>query len=172
LAAQTARVGIQTARLYPSFSLLGSVGFQAEKSEHLFEDGSFLHNLGPSVTLPVFNMGGIRAGLRGEESRVDQALLAYESRVLAALHEVDSAATGISLSAQRMSALQAAVDQAEQFLSRSEILYREGLTNIDTVLDSQRALFQLQDAATQARSNLSRAHVDLYRALGGGWPID
>ncbi|MCA9001571.1 MAG: TolC family protein [Planctomycetes bacterium] len=54
----------------------------------------------------------------------------------------------------------------------SGILYREGLANIDAVLDSRRALFQLEDAATQARSNLSRAHVALYRALGGGWPVE
>ena len=92
--------------------------------------------------------------------------------MLAALHEVDSAATGISLNARSLTALEAAVAQAKESLKRSEILYREGLANIDAVLDSQRALFQLQDAATQARSNLSRAHVELYRALGGGWPID
>lgn len=172
LAAQTARVGVATAALYPSLTLVGSIGFQAEKADNLFKDGSFVHGLGPNLSLPIFSGGGLRDNIAGEDARVDQALLAYESRVLTALHEVDSAATGISLSARRLAALESAVAQAKESLERSEILYREGLANIDAVLDSQRALFQLQDSATQARSSLSRAHVELYRALGGGWPID
>ncbi|MDF1838326.1 MAG: efflux transporter outer membrane subunit [Planctomycetota bacterium] len=172
LAAQTARVGVATAALYPSLTLTGSIGFQAEKVDNLFKDGSFVHGFGPGLSLPIFSGGGLRDNIAGEDARVDQALLSYESQVLAALHEVDSAATGISLGARRLTALEAAVAQAQESLGRSEILYREGLANIDAVLDSQRALFQLQDGATQASSNLSRAHVELYRALGGGWPID
>ncbi len=172
LAAQTARVGVATAELYPSLSLIGSIGFQAEKSGDLMKDGSFIHGVGPSVTLPLFSGGALRANIAGEDARVEQTLLAYESSVLSALHEVDSAATSITLESQRMGALDAAAQQASESLKRSQILYREGLASIDAVLDSRRALFLVQDQSTQARSALARAHVDLYRALGGGWPID
>jgi NodT family efflux transporter outer membrane factor (OMF) lipoprotein len=172
LAAQTARVGVATADLYPSFSLTGSIGFQAERSGNLFKDGSFIHGYGPSLSLPLFSGGGLRANIDGEDARVGQALLAYEKLVLTALHEVDSAATGIALGSLRLEALEAAVSQAKESLDRSRILYREGLANIDAVLDSRRALFQLEDAATQARAGLSRAHVTLYRTLGGGWPVE
>ncbi|MCA9000455.1 MAG: efflux transporter outer membrane subunit, partial [Planctomycetes bacterium] len=143
LAAQTARVGMATAELYPSFSLTGSIGFQAERSDNLFKEGSFIHNYGPSFSLPLFSGGGLRANIKGEDARVDQALLNYEKLVLTALHEVDSAATGISLGARRLEALESAVAQAKLTLDRSGILYREGLANIDAVLDSRRALFQL-----------------------------
>lgn len=172
LAAQTARVGVATADLYPSLSLIGSVGFQAEKTGNLIEDASFLHGVGPRVTLPLFSGGALRANIAGEDARVQQALLVYKSSVLFALHEVDMAATSISLESVRLGALEAAVTQANQSLNRSQALYREGLASIDAVLDSRRALFQVQDQSTVARSALARAHVDLYRALGGGWPTD
>ncbi|MCP5022643.1 MAG: efflux transporter outer membrane subunit [bacterium] len=172
LAAQTARVGVATAELYPSLSLIGSVGFQAEKTSNLIEDTSFVYGVGPGVTLPLFSGGALRANIAGADARVEQALLVYKSSVLSALHEVDMAATSISLESVRLGALQAAVTQANESLSRSQALYREGLASIDAVLDSRRALFLVQDQSTIARSALARAHVDLYRALGGGWPVD
>jgi len=170
LAAQTARVGVATADLYPSFSLVGSLGLLSEKPENLLDGTSFTHSLSPAVNLPLFSGGAIRANIRVEDQRVDQALLAWESSVLAALHEVDGAATALRFEAQRLAALERAAAEATRSLERSRTLYREGLITIDAVLDARRALFAIEDTRAQSRGSLARAHVDLYRALGGGWP--
>ncbi|MFT5079689.1 MAG: multidrug efflux system outer membrane protein [Planctomycetota bacterium] len=172
LAAQTARVGIATADLYPSLSLTGVLGLQSYLPENLLKGPSLTHAIGPNVSMPLFSGGGLRANIAIQDARVDQAMLTYESSVLAALHEVDGAATGIALEARRLEALDRAAAEAKRSLSTSRTLYDEGLTNLDAVLDARRALLSIQDAQTQARASVARAHVALYRALGGGWPGD
>ena len=170
LAAQTARVGVATAELYPKLTLAGSIGLQAEHFGNLFESGSGVHSYGPSLSLPLFSGGGLRANIRAADARVDQALVHYESVVMTALHEVNSAATAIGFEGARLESLERAEQQAQSSLERSTTLYREGLTALDAVLDARRSLFEIEDASARARSAASRAHVDLYRALGGGWP--
>ncbi|MDF1799039.1 MAG: efflux transporter outer membrane subunit [Planctomycetota bacterium] len=172
LAAQTARVGIAEAELYPRLSLAGTLGLQADDPGNLLKATSVTHSIGPSINLPLFSGGGLRANIAAADARVDQALVAYEATLLGALHEVDSAARGIVFEGARLAALDEAQATAEKSLERSGVLYREGLTSIDAVLDARRALFAIEDARAQARSASSRAHVDLYRALGGGWPAD
>ncbi|MFT4541292.1 MAG: multidrug efflux system outer membrane protein [Planctomycetota bacterium] len=170
LAAQTARVGIATAALYPSFTLLGDIGLQSETLGKLFDSGSGTHRFGPSFSMPFLSGGGLRAKIRVADALVEQALVSYESTVLIALHEVDSAANGIGFESARVAALERAQREAEASLVRSKTLYDEGLTSLDAVLDARRALFGIQDSHAQARSASARAYVDLYRALGGGWP--
>ena len=172
LAAQTARVGIATADLYPSLSLTGVLGLQSFLPENLLEGPSVTHAVGPSVTMPLFSGGGLRSNIAIQDARVDQAMLTYESNVLAALHEVDGAATGIALESRRLKALDRAEAEATRSLATSSTLYDEGLSNLDAVLDARRALLAIQDAQTQASTSVARAHVALYRALGGGWPGD
>jgi outer membrane protein TolC len=46
---------------------------------------------------------------------------------------------------------------------------RGGVTDITTVLNTERTLFQAQDALSQARLSHIQAIVSLYKALGGGW---
>jgi outer membrane protein TolC len=45
----------------------------------------------------------------------------------------------------------------------------EGTVDLVTVLQTQTALFQAEDALTQARANRYLAAIALYQALGGGW---
>lgn len=172
LAAETARIGVATADLYPEFTLFGSIGLQSEKPENLFEGGSLTHALGPRITMPLFSGGAIRANINAQDERAIQALAEYKASINAALHEVDGAATAIAWHATRVTATGRALEQAEFSLERSQALYREGLATIDAVLDARRELFQLQDTRAQAQANLSRAYVDLFRALGGGWPSE
>jgi outer membrane protein, multidrug efflux system len=130
------------------------------------------HAIGPSLTMPLFSGGAIRENIQAQDERAKQALIEYESSVLTALHEVDGAATSIGWLAARLDATDRALAQAGLSLSRSETLYQEGLTTIDAVLDARRNLFGLQDTRAQIQSSLSRSYVDLFRALGGGWPVE
>ena len=61
-----------------------------------------------------------------------------------------------------MAADQRAVDLAND-------LWRRGLTDFLNVLDTQRALFQLQDQLAESQTGVTTSLVALYKALGGGW---
>ncbi|MEZ5973942.1 MAG: efflux transporter outer membrane subunit [Planctomycetota bacterium] len=171
LAAQTALVGVAEADLYPSLSLTGNLGLLSAKPENLFEGGSLFHSVGPQLTMPLFSGGALRDQVAVEEARVEAAWAQYEGLVNRALHEVVNACRGTRLEWERLGALRQAVDQSGVSLERAQVLYREGLSTIDGVLDARRARNGLQDREVQARIAWARAHVDLYRALGGGWPV-
>jgi outer membrane protein, multidrug efflux system len=50
-----------------------------------------------------------------------------------------------------------------------EILYTTGLSDFQNVLDTQRFLFQQQDALAVSEGQVARNAIALYKALGGGW---
>jgi len=74
LAAQTARIGVAKAELYPKFHLIGSVGLD-----------------GPGVSWNIFRGGAIRQNIKVQTALQEQALIQYESTVLSALEEVENA---------------------------------------------------------------------------------
>jgi outer membrane protein TolC len=57
----------------------------------------------------------------------------------------------------------------EQALKLSTQLYNNGLTDFLRVLDSERSLYEAQDALVQSDQTVSLNLVQLYKALGGGW---
>jgi len=94
LAAQTARTGVATADLYPSFSLTGSFGVAALNSGDLFQSGNTVYGIGPSFSWNLFNMGRIRQNIAVQDARTEQALLSYELTVLQAVKEVEDSLSG------------------------------------------------------------------------------
>ena len=54
----------------------------------------------------------------------------------------------------------------------SELQYREGVTDLLAVLQSQQSLFTGQDTLVQIKLARLQSNISLYRALGGGWTVD
>ena len=52
-----------------------------------------------------------------------------------------------------------------------ELRYRTGIANYLEVLEAQRELFEAELALSQAQLQQLSAAVELYRALGGSWPV-
>jgi NodT family efflux transporter outer membrane factor (OMF) lipoprotein len=91
LAAQTARIGVATADLYPRFALLGSIGLEALSFSNLFSGANAVYAIGPNVRWTLFDAGRIRQNIEVQNARQEQALIAYEASVLTALKDVDDA---------------------------------------------------------------------------------
>lgn len=172
LAAATARIGIATADLYPSFSLTGSLGLASADTSDIFTSGSRFYSFGPSFNWNLFAGGAIRAQIKVQDALTEQALLTYEQTVLTALNEVDNAATSLFQQKRRVEALHQNVRAAERTLELSLRLYKEGLKDFQSVLDAQRSLFNADNQLAQARGELADNLVQLYKALGGGWRPD
>jgi hypothetical protein len=58
---------------------------------------------------------------------------------------------------------------AQRSLDIATLQYREGLTDFERVLDSQRVLFTQQELLVNARGGLTQNLIALYKAMGGGW---
>ncbi|MDM8555783.1 efflux transporter outer membrane subunit [Desulfococcaceae bacterium HSG7] len=169
LAAQTARIGVATADLYPTLSLSGSIniGFS-----DMVTGGSTGFSFGPSLRWNVFDRSRIRNQIKVEDARTEQALLNYEKTVLNALNEVENAMTAFLEQRIQYEAQQRAAAAAKKSLKLSAKLYKDGLIAFQTVLDAQLALFDFENQVAEAQGNAAANVVRLYKSLGGGWNPD
>ena len=169
LAAQTARIGVATADLYPRFSLVGTFALSALDAAEFFTKGSTTYGVGPTMRWNLFNGGRIRNLVRVEDARTEQALARYERTVLVALRDVEDAILAYEREEERRNALARSVVAAQESVELVKTLYRTGLTNFQNVLDMERSLTQQQDQLAESEGKVVRNLIRLYRALGGGW---
>ncbi len=66
--------------------------------------------------------------------------------------------------------LAAAATDSANSARLARIRYEAGAADLFEVLDAERVNLQAQDAAVASRTRGFEDVVDLYRALGGGWP--
>lgn len=169
LAAQTARIGIASADLYPSFSLSGSLNLTALSAADIFNAGSSALAFGPALRWNIFNRDRIRNQIAIEDARTEQALLIYERTVLNALNEVENAMTAFLEQRIQFEAMKRSVAASKNALDLATKRYTDGLTDFQNVLDAQRELFSAENRMAAACGLSATNMVRLYKALGGGW---
>ena len=129
-AAQCARIGINKAALFPSFSISGFLGFQGSDVGAFTLGDTFSHNAftasaSPSLVLPFLNYGRLYNAVRAQDAVFQQSLVTYKQTVLQALQEAENAMSSFIRSRQRLTLLQQAAEAAgrstklalEQYLS-------------------------------------------------------
>jgi NodT family efflux transporter outer membrane factor (OMF) lipoprotein len=168
LAAQTARIGVATADLYPKFTLNGSIGLEALSLNSLSSYG-FTATGGPQITWALFKGGAIRQNIEVQSALQEQYLITYEATVLGALEEVENALVGYAEVKQRRRSLSEATQAAQKAVELAQHKYQAGLTDFNNVLDAQRSLLSLQEQLTQSEGSATSNLIRLYKALGGGW---
>jgi len=168
LAAQTARVGIATANLYPKFTLSGSIGLESVALGNLSSGISSL--LGsPRITWPIFSGGSIRQNIEVQSARQEQAMIKYEATVLSAIEEVENIITAYAEQQVRRDSLRLAEEAARQAAELSQRKYEAGLTDFTGVLEAQRSLLSFQEQLARSEGVVVSNLIRLYKALGGGW---
>lgn len=169
LAAEHARIGVAEGDLYPRLTLFGSLGVAAEEIADLDQDQSNFFSWGPSLRWNLFDGGRLRGRMQAQEARAEQALARWERTVLLALEESENAMTAFVREQVRRGSLAEAAAQARLSVELARTQYEEGLTDFQTVLDSERALAVLEDELAQSEAAIATDFVALYKALGGGW---
>ncbi|MDX2130655.1 MAG: efflux transporter outer membrane subunit [Planctomycetota bacterium] len=172
LAASVSRVGVETAALYPSFSLTGAGGVESADLATLFDSSSRFWSIGPSVRWRVFDRREIRQRIAAADARSEQALLAYERSVLLALEEVEASLTDLAQQQDRRRFLAQAVDAGRRAVDLSTQRYQSGVGDFLSVLVNQRDLYDAEDQLVQSELGVTRSLVLVYKALGGGWEDD
>jgi multidrug efflux system outer membrane protein len=168
LQASSADVYAARTALLPSVQLGGNM---SKSAAELFALNPATQTAGWSVSLAqtIFAGGRYANQVRVSESRRVEILEQYRKIILVALQEVDDALNRVGVTQQQEANQQNIVEQASRSLRLNETRYREGDIDLQSLLDSQRSLFQAQDALVQQRLARLKAAVDLYKALGGGW---
>jgi NodT family efflux transporter outer membrane factor (OMF) lipoprotein len=171
LASQSAVIGVATADLYPSFSLAGSLGLSAEHFSQLWQGNSVQAFAGPSFRWDVLNYGRIENNIRVQDAAYQALISDYESTVLRAQGEVETAIAGYLGAQQQVQSLALSVEASTKAVGLAEQQYRGGIADYTRVLNTQEFLTTEQSRLVATRGAVALNVVALYRALGGGWEL-
>ncbi len=172
LHAATANIGVAIAEFYPSVRLNADPTLQALDPKNLFKGTSLQYmQVGPSVTLPIFQGGKLKANLTMQEKSQQQAAVAYHRAVLNAWHDVVNQLTAYRTEQERRDRLAAQVGHARQALAFARSRYDQGVADFTTLLQNAQTVLSAEQQLAQSTTNISTDLVALYKALGGGWEL-
>ena len=169
LAADTARIGVATANLFPQLGLNAGAGTQLETTTGKGSSHQSIWSAGYVAYFPLLDFGVLDALADIADLRAREDLARYRLTVLHAVQEVDAGISAYEAQQQRMARLQQALEAARRALELSTQRYDRGLTDFLNVVDAERSAFELEGQVVNAQTSLAEQFVGIYRALGGGW---
>lgn len=169
LAADTARIGVAIADLYPRISLNGSVGSTGASAGSLLGGGPIRWLAGPLISWAFINQESARARIATARADAGASLALFDGAVLRALEEVETALFAYSREIERHAALTAASDEAAKAVRISRARQHEGQIDFLAVLDAERSYADVKIELADSTARLVEKQIDLFRALGGSW---
>ncbi len=170
LHAAVAQIGVAEAQFFPTVTITGSPQFNALDPGNVFKANSLQYmNVGPSITVPIFEGGRLKSNLVLQEARQQESAIAYHKTVLQAWHDVVNALAALKGDEGRRARLARQVADARRALSLARSRYTQGVDTFTTVLQDSQIVLQADLNLAQATASMSTDLVALYKALGGGW---
>lgn len=172
LRAATARIGVAEAARLPTVTITGDYGTQSTTASGLFKNNSDVYSILGGVSVPIFSGGQYSNEVKAARARADQARYMYQQTVLTALQDAQDALIGLRASHDQLIAQQMQVTSLQSALHLATRRYDNGISSYLDVLDAQRSLFTAELSLAQVQRQELVSAVQLYKALGGGWPSD
>jgi len=169
LHAATADIGVSVADFYPRITLSGSIGLQGLKLKDLVDWSALQYAIGPSITVPIFQGGRLKATLELRKTEQQEAAIAHHNTVLQAWHEVDNALNAYAEEQRRNEYLAQAAQSSRDELELARMRYESGVSDYLPVLAAQKVLLLSEQEYSNSTGMVAINLVVLYKALGGGW---
>ncbi len=169
LDAAISREGAAIADFYPSVTLNGQAGWQADPASRVGRGSASFWSLTPSVDLPLFDAGRREADLEVARARIDGSGAEWTKAVLGAFREVEDALADLRELALQEELTGRVLQAVRVRLANAEARRKAGLANENEVLVARR------DEAMAARTlsmvvwERRQVAVRLAAATGGGW---
>ncbi len=170
-AAESARIGIEVAELYPAISVVGNIGWGAEYFTNLFNAGAWRGSVGPSVDWKLLYYGRILSLINARKARFQEAVVAYQQKVLTAAQEAENGIVTFIKAIKRVEELQKSVEAARKAVDIALAQYRVGTVDFNRVSFLEQNLVNQQNLTAQAQGEVAEGLILTYRALGGGWQV-
>jgi NodT family efflux transporter outer membrane factor (OMF) lipoprotein len=164
LLAAHANVDAARAAFFPHIDLSAGI-------TQAFNPSSLAWSIGASLLQSVFDGGALSAQSDLQKARETELLVTYRKAVFNSLSDAESAMGQVSSLTEQERLVNVQETNAAEAYRIAELQYREGVTDLLNVLQTQQTLFTAQDQLVQIRLARLQAGVGLYRALGGGWTV-
>jgi len=168
LKAANANIGAARAAFFPNISLTTAVGTASSDLMDLFQSGTGTWTFQPTIAVPLFAGGGLKANLDAAKVEREITVAQYEKAIQAAFADVNDALTLRATLVTRRTAEEALVTALSNAYRLSDARYKAGVDSYLAVLVAQRSLFSAQQSLISARLAEQLNRVTLYKVLGGG----
>ncbi len=157
------------AQRLPSITLTGSLGGSSEELNDAVDPTNMIWSVGGNIVMPLFQGGALRGNANRAEAAWREAVTSYQSRVLTAYQEVETALATGRLQLEYMERLEEQVAAAQATLRLTTDHYLQGVTDFLPVVTSQTMLLNAESSLLTAKRSLVESRIGLITALGGGW---
>jgi multidrug efflux system outer membrane protein len=171
LRSANAQIGVARAAYFPSIDLVGRYSRDGANLASLFNPAALSYSVAASLVQPIFAGGAIDGGVELAEARKEELVQTYRKAIVSAFNDVQNSLVVVDRSEVQEQYQMDAADSARRAFELAESRYREGATDLLTLLDAQRSLNAAEDNLVQIRFARLQASVSLFRALGGGWRL-
>lgn len=168
LHAATADIGIAVSDLYPRVGLGASLGVQSIDRQRFGDWSSRTWQLGPVLSIPLFDQGRRRATVQLRNLQQQAAAIKFQQTVLKAWQEVDDALIAQGAETRQNRELRGSVAASRTTWDMAQAAYRNGLTSEIPALTAEQEYLQALDALTQSDSRLKIGVVTIAKSIGGG----
>jgi NodT family efflux transporter outer membrane factor (OMF) lipoprotein len=169
LAGAHANLDAARAAFLPQFALTGSGGFASTAIEALLRSSNFAWSYGATMLQTVFDGGQLRGKKALAQATQMELIASYRGAVLNAYADVENALGQVTNSRKAEDHLKREIDAAREAFTIAQLQYRQGATDLLTILQAQQTLFSAEDQLAQTMLAHMQAVVHLFEALGGGW---
>jgi len=171
LVGANANIGVAKAAFFPQLSLTALFGRASPEVSALTGGTATIWAVAGMLSGPIFEGGRNLSNYRVSKAQWEQVKLQYEQAVLTALREVSDALTALGKLSEAETGQERSVKALEQAVGFATDRYRHGFASYFEVLEAQQQLYPAQNTLAQIRRDRLLAHVQLYKALGGGWSL-
>ncbi len=171
VAAQSARIGIAEAELYPAFTISGTLNWQASSFSDMFEQAAMAGVIAPQFRWNILNYGRIINNVHLQDAKFHETVLQYQQTVLTANAESEDAIIAFLKSQQEVLSLEQSVEDTLKSVDTTRTQYREGAVPFDRVNNQLRDLVPRQDRLAISEAEIALSLIRLYKSLGGGWEV-
>ena len=175
LAAATYRIGVAAADLYPTVTIGASVSSAASTLAGLVDSSNVAYGLGsksistPLITWSFPNILVAQARVKQARAQASSAMASFDSAVLTALKEAETALSTYATEIDHHAALAAARTRADAALHLAEAQYRLGSYSFLDLLQAEATAVGADQDLAASDQTLAADQVAVFQALGGGW---
>ena len=169
LAADTARIGVATADLYPTVSLGANIGTAGSNFNQLSQNNALSFGIGPLITWSFPNVLVARARIKQARAQDSADLAQFDSTVLTALKEVEQALTTYNSELKRNAALKSARDNSQRAATLAKVQLDNGAISFPDYLQTERLFVQTEADLAQSDQLVVEDQLAVFKTLGGGW---
>lgn len=166
LAAASADIGVAEANRYPRLSLLGSISATRTGGATA---GTTPWSFGPSLSLPLFDGGALRAQVAGSRASYQSALASYESAVRTAVKEVEQNLVRLDAARRRSADVVSSAANYRKYYDAAHTNWQAGSISLLALEEARRNALQAEQNAITVQRDRLLYGIALYKAFGGGW---